>query len=63
MSLRERLGGLFRGRRPRRPMPPGRLAALFVMFLALLIYQRDYILLALAGLGLILYGYLSRNRD
>jgi hypothetical protein len=44
-------------------MPPGRLAALFVMFLALLIYQRDYILLALSGVGLIIYGFLTRHRD
>ncbi len=63
MSWGDRLGGLFRGRRSRGPMPPGRLAALFVMFLALLIYQRDYILMALAGLGLVFYGYLTRGRD
>jgi hypothetical protein len=63
MSWGGRLGGLFSGRRSRGPMPPGRLLALFVMFLALLIYQRDYILLALAGLGLIVYGILTRRRD
>ncbi|MDQ7830760.1 MAG: hypothetical protein RDU30_03425 [Desulfovibrionaceae bacterium] len=57
------MNGLFSGRRSRGPMPPGRLAALFVMFLALLIYQRDYLLLALAGLGLIVYGILTRRRD
>jgi hypothetical protein len=44
-------------------MPPGRLAALFAIFVALLVYQRDYVLLALAGLGLIAYGFLTRHRD
>lgn len=63
MSWGDRLGGLFQGRRPRRHMPAGRLAALFVMFLALLIYQRDYILLGLSGVGLVLYGFLTRRRD
>lgn len=63
MSWGNRLEGLFRDRRPRRPMPPGRLAALFAIFVALLVYQRDYILLALAGLGLIAYGFLTRHRD
>ncbi len=45
----------------RGPLPPARLGILFALFLALLVYQRDYILLILAGLGLILYGFLARR--
>ncbi|MFZ5811107.1 MAG: hypothetical protein ACOY4F_03600 [Thermodesulfobacteriota bacterium] len=43
-------------------MPPVRLGILFALFLALLVYQRDYLLLVVAGLGLILYGFLARRR-
>lgn len=49
------------GRR-RGPLPPVRLGILFALFLALLVYQRDYLLLVVAGLGLILYGFLARRR-
>ncbi|QLA17720.1 hypothetical protein [Desulfolutivibrio sulfoxidireducens] len=48
------------GRR-RGPMPPARLGIVFVVFLAVLIYQRDYVLLVLAGMGLIVYGLLTRR--
>ncbi|WP_276512655.1 hypothetical protein [Desulfolutivibrio sulfoxidireducens] len=42
-------------------MPPARLGIVFVVFLAVLIYQRDYVLLVLAGMGLIVYGLLTRR--
>jgi hypothetical protein len=58
----DRPQGRYSLRRARRPMPPGRLAAMFALFVALLIYQRQYVMLALAGLGLILYGYLTRRK-
>lgn len=63
MTLDHEDGGGTRLRRKRRPMPPGRLAALFAVFVALLVYQRDFVTLALAGLGLILYGMVTRPRD
>jgi prepilin signal peptidase PulO-like enzyme (type II secretory pathway) len=61
MTGHSRLDRPSRLARRRGPIPPARLGILFAVFLAILIYQRDYVLLALAGLGLIVYGFLIRS--